>query len=1205
MADRQPSSPPVRRRNPLRRWLRRLPLIALAFLATVVALTQILLWSDLPRRIAEREISRVLRAHATVGGVSISWGGRTKLTDVAVTLPLADTPALRARSIEVSHTALPLLVWDFNVRSARVDGASVRLQEDTAGRWNLAQLLAATEDAPSQPAGPVGRAPALPALPEVRVDDATIDVIRPDGRQGSVTSITLHLAPVGRAEYRLTARAGDDASLDGRFAAGAGVTHAVRLRLRQVPVSLRPAVPELPQPLTLDCEWSGRVEAGARLAGQVHFNRLTVGDLAVDGSADASLAPGLIGSVAPHRLNVRVGDGPSAEFDAGRVRFDSTALTIERVRAQFAPAGAAVLEGRLLRGTQEGTLSAAWDNVRHAGVASSGRIDMTTRRPLAGGLQAEAKVVADAATDAGRLGLESTIRFEGTSPDAFEATVSTAPLTWVPRSDPSAVVRAPALRAVIVGRGNLIELTSLTPQDSTAAETLQASGAYDRAARFWWASLDGRAVKLQRLGIDARAAPQIDVNVDAYGSPTRANVRQAFIRTGRARAWASGYYDTSEPEPLRLDTWAWLDVPRTAPDRRPDRTEYRRAAAALRADDAQISGLVARGVVAGTLEPRNLRARGVVTANDLLLRGRRVGDVQIDVEAEATGDAARLQSNEVQLLDARWTLIGEYSRRSGRPPRLLVAWRELPLDRVGELFGIDPERLDGVIDRGDATIDVPSAALRELKLRATAEGSHLRFDRYATDRLTLSAELNDGTLVARPVATFGDGRIDSEVTATVVADESAVGVGGDELIRGKVTLTNWHVVAQLPPTGGEADSEPISAVVSGDLAWTYDARLPGFEGVAGDAAISARLRRDRDADQSVGSANVRAALRGGRINLSELTVEAIGGTMIAAGAIDLADLQRSRLDATFNRLSPADLAWLAPPLAELRGRFSGFARVAPAVEPRPLAPVELRLSLRGDGDEPPAWRKAPLESLTAHAFAAYESPESFRLVIASAEAHVAGGVVKPFARVSRSATQPLTQLFSAEFSGIDLEPVAASFDDDGRPVRGRLAGEVRVYGQARAVERLSAEGRFAVTESDLANFGPIAAMYDAMRIGTSGPQPRGEGSATIRVEDNRLTIVNAAYFNRGAYITGYGTVTELQRMPESPLNLTLIGSAQPLRDIRLPLFADADKLMEVLQTSVTTIRAEGTLKDPVARQATLSELGSTARKFLLGQAGDE
>lgn len=1202
MADCQPSSPPVRRRSPLRRWLRRLPLIAVAFVATVVALTQILLWSDLPRRIAEREISRVLRAHATVGGVSISWGGRTKLTDVAVTLPLADTPALRARSIEVSHTALPLLVWDFNVRGARVGGASVRLQEDSAGRWNLAQLLAAAEDAPSQPAGSVGRAPALPALPEVRIDDVTIDVIRPDGRQGTVTSITLHVAPVGRAEYRLTARAGDDASLDGRFAAGPGLTHGVRLRLRQVPVSLRPAVPELPQPLTLDCEWSGRVEAGARLAGQVHFHSLTVGDLAVNGSATASLAPGLIGSVAPHRMNVRVSDGPSAEFNDGLVRFDPDALTIERVRAHFAPAGSAVVEGRILRATLDGNFSAEWDNVRHGGAASSGRVEATTRRPLAGGLQAEAKVVVDAATDAGRLGLESTIRFEGTSPDAFDATFSTAPLTWVPSSDPSAVVRAPGLHAVIVGRGNLIELTSLTPQDSTAAETLQASGAYDRAARFWWASLDGRAVKLQRLGLDARAAPQIDVNVDAYGSPTRANVRQAYVRSGRARAWASGYFDTSEPEPLRLDTWAWLDVPRTAPDRRPDRTEYRRAAAALRADDAQISGLVARGVVAGTLEPRNLRARGVVTANDLLLRGRRVGDVQVDVEAEATDDAARLQSNEVQLLDARWTLTGEYSRLSGRPPRLLVAWRELPLDRVGELFGIDPERLDGVIDRGDATIDVPSAALRELKLRATAEGSHLRFDRYVTDRLTLSAELNDGTLAARPVATLGDGRIDCEVTATVVADESAVGVGGDELIRGKVALTNWPVVAQLLPTGDEADGEPISAVVSGDLGWTYDARLPGFEGVAGEAAISARLRRD--AEQTVGSANVRAALRGARINLSELTVEAIGGTMIAAGAIDLADLQRSRLDATFNRLSPADLAWLAPPLAELSGRFSGFARVAPAVEPRPLAPVELRLSLRGDGDEPPAWRKVPLESLTAHAFAAYESLESFRLVIASAEAHVAGGVVKPFARFSRSPTQPLTQLFSAEFSGIDLEPVAASFDD-GQPIRGRLAGEVRVYGQARAVDRLSAEGRFAVTESDLANLGPIAAMYDAMRIGTSGSQPRGEGAATIRVEDNRLTIVNAAYFNRGAYITGYGTVTELQRMPQSPLNLTLLGSAQPLRDIRLPLFADADKLMEVLQTSVTTIRAEGTLKDPVARQATLSELGSTARKFLLGQAGDE
>lgn len=1203
-----PPAQPKERRSFARRWLVRLPIVVLLFLVTLVVLTQALLWSDLPRRIAEREIGKALGATARIGKLSISWGGRTRLSDVSLTLPLAEEPIAKIASIEVVHTALPLLVWDVNVESAHADGADIRLLEDSAGHWNGLRLLTrrgpAAEAEPPDAAG--RRRPALPDSPDVLVTNASVRITRRDGRSGTIEGLRLEWTRMSPVEQKLHVQVGDSATVDGRAAREPGVPHEVHVTANAIPGSLRPLLEGVPGDVAVDARWHGRFDAEGGLAARLEVDRAVAGGTSADGTATLAVGRDGRATVAPRGFTIRPEAGPAVVLASGEASLDETrTIRIHRLRGEVAPAGSAIVDGQLQLDSLDGRLSVVWQRVHHAGTTTGGQVDVATARPLQGGLRVDASGTADIATDAGRLDVTLKASAVGSSLAHADATLETGPLLWTPVADPSAVVRAPALRATVEAREHLIRLASLRPEDPSSADELVATAAFDRSRQFWWAAIDGTGIRLERLGVTAaRGAnlPPLDLNFDAYGTPTRANVKHLYLRHARARAWATGFFDATDPEPLRLDTWAWYDLPKLLPDQQPDREEFSEAAAALRADDAQISGLVARGVIAGTLQPRNLRARGVVIANDLVVRGRRVGDVEMDVEAVVSDAGGTLRSNEIQLLDAGWTLFGSWAPGDGEPPRLVVSWRGLPADRVGELFKVDPDFLDGVIDSGEAVFDLPSTEFRQIRMAASAKGSGLRYKELTADTLELSATLENSLLTAYPTLTSRGGRLSAEVSTYVVAGRTTARlVDPAELatLRLKAQLDDWPSPPIARPDSAVGD---LGALVSGEAALDLDRRQKGLAGLRADAALTSRIVRGADAELPVGDAVLVGRLREGRVELSEFTLNALGGAAVAAGVLDLYQPNQTRLDVTLDNLAPADLAWLAPPLEDVNGRFSGFARLFPAPGERPLAPLELRLGLRSDGG---GWRAVPVDSVAAHGFASFTSPEEFRLVTRSAEVLAAGGLIKPFARVSRAPGQPLTQLLTADLEGVELQPFVESFDDDGRPVRGKVSGEVRVYGQARSVERMSAEARVNLTQSDLANFGPIAALYNAMRVGTAGDEPLGEGAISLRVEDNRLTVVNATYFNRGVYVRGYGTVSELERMPDSSLNLTLIGSAQPLRDIKLPFFADADKIMEALQANLTSIRAEGTLKDPVPRQATLSELGDTARRLLVGEVQKE
>jgi hypothetical protein len=132
------------------------------------------------------------------------------------------------------------------------------------------------------------------------------------------------------------------------------------------------------------------------------------------------------------------------------------------------------------------------------------------------------------------------------------------------------------------------------------------------------------------------------------------------------------------------------------------------------------------------------------------------------------------------------------------------------------------------------------------------------------------------------------------------------------------------------------------------------------------------------------------------------------------------------------------------------------------------------------------------------------------------------------------------------------------------------------------LRRMRATGKVELTESDLANLDVVAFLYNMMNLGQNPDVPTGKGEVTFSMEQGALAITGMRYFNRGTEIRALATVREVWNMPDSPLSGSAVGTARPLKDVKIPFieYLDIDQIMAVLQEDLTTVGIGGTVKDP-------------------------
>jgi hypothetical protein len=75
---------------------------------------------------------------------------------------------------------------------------------------------------------------------------------------------------------------------------------------------------------------------------------------------------------------------------------------------------------------------------------------------------------------------------------------------------------------------------------------------------------------------------------------------------------------------------------------------------------------------------------------------------------------------------------------------------------------------------------------------------------------------------------------------------------------------------------------------------------------------------------------------------------------------------------------------------------------------------------------------------------------------------------------------------------------------------------------------------------------------------------------------------------------------DLQAIPESRLDASLVGTARPFKNVKLPLMADLDQLLQVIQLNATSERVRGTLRHPEIQLIFFRDLGKEMQELLIG-----
>src|SRR5213079_2749802 len=191
-----------------------------------------------------------------------------------------------------------------------------------------------------------------------------------------------------------------------------------------------------------------------------------------------------------------------------------------------------------------------------------------------------------------------------------------------------------------------------------------------------------------------------------------------------------------------------------------------------------------------------------------------------------------------------------------------------------------------------------------------------------------------------------------------------------------------------------------------------------------------------------------------------------------------------------------------------------------------------------------------------------------------------------------------------EFKELSLNELTQSLTPGAAPMAGALDGQLTLFGPLN-LQLLTGETNVHLTRSDLANNAIVGGIYDAMHLHIGHDEPVGAGRAQLRLEQGVLNLTNFYYNNRGVELRASGRASDIFRGGDSPISGYAVGSARPLRELKLPFFAEADDILNALQKSLTTFRVGGRLREPILQPAGFSEIGSDLRGFILGDVTSE
>jgi hypothetical protein len=219
--------------------------------------------------------------------------------------------------------------------------------------------------------------------------------------------------------------------------------------------------------------------------------------------------------------------------------------------------------------------------------------------------------------------------------------------------------------------------------------------------------------------------------------------------------------------------------------------------------------------------------------------------------------------------------------------------------------------------------------------------------------------------------------------------------------------------------------------------------------------------------------------------------------------------------------------------------------------------------------------------------------------------HTAGGEVRLFARVTRHPGDLLFSNLILDFDNLNIDKLVHAVKYKAQPYPGKLSGNISVMGNPAKKEQMVGEATVKIADSDLVSWPPLAKLYDLMHLGTDPQTPAGHGTVTARIEQGNISMTRAYYFNRGIEARGVMEVKRIWDMPDSPITGQIVGTAQPLKNTKLPFLADVNDIMKSLQGSAAPVGVRGTVFEPEGYSIVFQEIGDVMKRFLTGDVESE
>jgi hypothetical protein len=1204
-----------RRRLLPRRWSLRLPVLLILLLLLLAVVTQFVLWTNVPRDLVLGQLEIQLGLRFSAASLSTGWLGDTRLRDVAIALPLSDEALVRVPEMRVQHTSLVglLLTQAVTLKLVELHDAHVLVRQDAGGRWNVqevAELIARA--AGKQTAEEQAKKSSRPELPSLRITNATVEIVDRSGRRTVIQPVTVAGDPQDALTWRYDAGIGvsrkampaeaPGIGVTGRLVTGGNWAHEVKMWGRHVEVWARPWTPSPLPSIAFSGQWNGALSAGAGITGRLVLDGIDVSGVRAGGAfAVNSEGTGVV--FRPETLVVETSNAvvPELRMSAGRVVVDAKSAVVDNVTF-LGEQGAARVNGRYDWAAATVDVSAYWSDLQVPGkgrLTQSGALTASVRTPLPGQLALKAELTSAGKLPAGDV-WDADLALSGsgrgwTNVDwEFQARRLTVnapkPLTF------------DGIAATVQTRGSNVSITSVRGPGQVMA---RGTGSYDAATKDWNIRLDldnlphpaGLTSTPNALTLNARGSQEYVILENPGLS----------IRGGDAELRVSGSYVYNVPKPVDVSVFLNHVPPRDPTTDQPPFRGY----------------LHGETRVTGTAVPTDLAITGTLTGRDVTIFDRYVGELKADITGQADGERVTMRTTEFDALGAKWQVDAVFPEQAALG--LNVNVHNLPLANVGTLA--KSPKLEGTADARLAVL-VPRIQWDAVKVSGVVNARNIRCGPTASaDSLEASIVLADGTLRVDPVRLRkGEGQADLSAEMDVREFRK---------LSASLTFAAWPFE---PSPGTKAElwggtrglriTLPGAVFEEGIRRGIY---RPEFKAsrlwITGPIDLSAALTLK---DQPAGDLHFVADLNGRSVDLRSIAFDGLDGTVQGQALFNFDKPFETRGSLFFEDFNADRLASFfpdRPALAGLGGRFSGSVHVAPAPPPWPLEPLRITANVQNDGGR---YRSIPIGPIRLSAFTNFD-----RLVIDDSPPQnpttieFADGLVRLWGRItllepgqelSPAATMPLllSQL-QVTLKQLDVDQMVHAFKPDAEKMPGKLSGSINALAGTRpgrrpgaprsgqsvfekSVRRITADGRIELTDSDLANLDALAFLYSAMSASNPGGPPSGKGDLIVHLEDGLLTLNNVHYFNRGTEARAIVQIDQIWHMPDSPIRGTVAGTARPFRDIKLPFLSNynLDTIMTALQTDLTTVAVNGTVKNPKVGTVAFSDLGEGMRNLLLG-----